>query len=384
MKKIYSPISGSTNVQKLNHFERSISSESKLINSPVDNYICLDTGLIFNQTGAREVESNFYESEYDLHSENDLSEFKYQTEKGFIGIYDTIIQFIFNNIKFKEKGNILDVGCGKGLLLKKFGEQKENWNLFGIEPSLNASLFYKKLIPEAEISNSNFENASLSCSKFDFICSNGVLEHVSEPVKFLRYIENRLEDQGYCFIGVPNFNSNPADLFTYDHLSRFTPETINKLFFDCGFSVIAKNVTSKRVPMWYLIKKTDKEMDFQVDVESERIHYNKHLEQMNHSFDSFQECIDQNRGEKIGVYGTGAVFLLSTLYRDIKFEDIVCFVDNNESIIGNKKYGVMINSPNYLKLNNINRIIVSSNPCYHEQIYKKIQELNLENPKIYL
>ena len=277
MKDIFSPISGSANVQKLSHFKKSISSESKLINSPVDNYICLDTGLIFNQTGARGVEADFYESEYDLHSENDLSEFKYQIKNGFIGIYDNIIQFIFNEINFKEKGDFLDIGCGKGLLLKKFGEKKPKWNLFGIEPSLNASLFHEKLIPQAEISNSIFENASLSSSKFDFICTNGVLEHVNEPVKFLNYMEGKLRDEGYCFIGVPNFYTNPADLFTYDHLSRFTPETINKLFSDCGFSVIAKNVSNTRVPMWYLIKKT-KKSSILVNIKAELKNYNTHLE----------------------------------------------------------------------------------------------------------
>ena len=168
MKDIFSPISGSTNVQKLSHFKKAISSESKLINAAVDNYLCLDTGLIFNQTGGRGVETDFYESEYELHSENDLSEFKYQTDKGFIGIYDNIIQFIFNELKFKEKGDFLDIGCGKGLLLKKFGEHKRKWDLFGIEPSSNASLFHEKLIPHAEISNSNFENASLLLNSFSF------------------------------------------------------------------------------------------------------------------------------------------------------------------------------------------------------------------------
>tara|TARA_B110000879_G_C11162710_1_gene509802 strand:- start:506 stop:1660 length:1155 start_codon:yes stop_codon:yes gene_type:complete len=383
MNEIFSPISGSTNIKKLSHFKKSISSESKLVNSAVDNYICLDSGLIFNQTGAREVELDFYESEYDLHSENDLSEFKYQTEKGYIGIYDKIIQFIFSNVKLEKKGDFLDIGCGKGLLLKKFGEQNENWKLFGIEPSIKASLFHEKLIPEAEISKSNFENAALSSSKFDFICSNGVLEHVSEPVKFIEYIEGKLNDEGYCFIGVPNFNSNPADLFTYDHLSRFTPGTIKKLFSDCGFEVIAKNVSNSTVPMWYLIKKSKKKSSLLINVKQELKNYNDHLDLMNNSFDSFQKCVDDNRGEEIGVYGTGTVFLLSTLYREIKFSDIVCFVDDNQSIIGNKKQGINIYSPDYLKLNNINNIIISSNPCYHDQIIRKINELNLNSPKIY-
>lgn len=383
MKNILSPISGTPNVKKLDHFEKSISSESKLINASIDNFVCLESGLIFNQSGSRNIEMDFYENEYDLHSENDFSEFKYQSNNGFIGIYDNIIQFIFSNINLKDKGDFLDIGCGKGLLIKKFSEQKTDWNLFGIEPSLNASFYHRKIVPQAEISINNFENASLSKDKFDFISANGVLEHVSQPVKFLEFIKEKLNGDGFCFIGVPNFNTNPADLFTYDHLSRFTPATIKRLFSKCGFKIIAESVTNDRVPMWYLIKKSNEISFSYVNVESEINNYKKHLNQMNKSFNSFQTCVDNSKGEKIGIYGTGSVFLLSTLFRNVKFSDVECFVDNNESIVGSSKNGVPIHSPEYLSRNKINNIIISSNPCYHDQIKRKIFELGLSNINIY-
>ena len=98
MENIISPITGSANVLKMDSFKKAMTSEQKFINEDVSNYFCQDTGLVFNQTGARGNEDWFYEEEYDLHSENDISEFKYQTDQGYIGIYENIVQFLQKNI----------------------------------------------------------------------------------------------------------------------------------------------------------------------------------------------------------------------------------------------------------------------------------------------
>ena len=63
-----------------------------------------------------------------------------------------------------------------------------------------------------------------------------------------------LKDNGYLYIGVPNFRNNPADIYTYDHLSRFTPSVIKQLFSSSGFDVAAEWVLKNRVPMWFMHK----------------------------------------------------------------------------------------------------------------------------------
>ena len=213
MENTVSPITGSTNVLKMDSFKKTITSECKFINQNVSNFLCKDTGLVFNQTGARGKEDWYYEEEYDLHSENDISEFKYQTDRGYIGIYENIVQFLQKNISKSEKGNILDVGCGKGLLLKNFSDKNKNWGLYGIEPSKNANLYHKRIIPDAKIYSSSFEDVKLPIDKFQIIVSNGVLEHVPKPLDFLSFIYNKLDKNGICFIGVPNFQNNPRYIY---------------------------------------------------------------------------------------------------------------------------------------------------------------------------
>ena len=66
-----------------------------------------------------------------------------------------------------------------------------------------------------------------------------------------------LTDNGYLYIGVPNFENNPADVFTFDHLTRFTPSSINLIFKLAGFKIVASKVLDNRVPMWFVAQKSD-------------------------------------------------------------------------------------------------------------------------------
>ena len=72
----------------------------------------------------------------------------------------------------------------------------------------------------------------------------------------MKQLADLLKDDGYLFIGVPNFETNPADLFTYDHLSCFSFQSISYIFELAGFEIIDSKVSSTRVPMWYLLRKT--------------------------------------------------------------------------------------------------------------------------------
>lgn len=375
MKKVLSPITKSENVKKLDFFRKSISSESKLVEKSISNYICLETGLIFNQLGARGEESDYYEEEYDLHSENDFSEFKYLTKNGYIGIYDNILNFIDDNlIKDKIKGKILDVGCGKGLLLRNFFERHNGWELYGIEPSRNAINFHKTILPNANIHQGGFETSPFKENDYDLVVSNGVLEHVADPLKFLAFLSKNLNDDGLCFIGVPNFCNNAVDIYTYDHLSKFTPTTIRYLFDLAELEIVDEMVFDDRVPMWFIVRKkrSCNNTSFEIDLDAELQIYNANAKANKKSMDAIEKCFKEAEDNSIVIYGTGSIFLLTTIFKEINLDYVKCFVDDNDTIIGTNKMGIPIKSPEYIRKNNINNLVISSNPCYHQQIIKKI------------
>ena len=321
--KIESPFTKTSNTLFVSKYETSILSDSRIMNDRVDNYFCLDTGLFFNASGPRTSVKGFYTDEYDLHSESTESEFKYFDNKKVVGIYDDIANFISGSVEgLVDPLKILDIGCGKGLLLSKLRKHFFNAKLFGIEPSRNSHKFFQKVLPEVTLSESTFEDSPFINKSFNLIVANGVLEHVPDPISFLNDIRNSLDDDGYLYIGVPNFENNPADVFTFDHLTRFTPSSIDLIFKLAGFKIVASKVLDKRVPMWFVAQKTDALAleEIKIDTQKEQQLIKKTVKTLKSIFKTYDSAAKNalEKGKKIALYGTGAFGLIATEHTQMR------------------------------------------------------------------
>lgn len=108
------------------------------------------------------------------------------------------------NQKSKNKiGTFLDVGCGEGKTLAKalaFG-----WEAWGVDVVDNRSREAKDesiRFKTCTLVNANFPN-----DYFDCIYCDSVLEHVLNPVEYLKEIHRILKKGGVVYIGVPNEES---------------------------------------------------------------------------------------------------------------------------------------------------------------------------------
>jgi 2-polyprenyl-3-methyl-5-hydroxy-6-metoxy-1,4-benzoquinol methylase len=108
--------------------------------------------------------------------------------------------------------NILDVGCGNGVITRQLG--KEGYKVLGIDIS-------KKAIEKANAlnmySNVQFENISAENlvateEKYDAIVCSEVLEHLTDPITLLKVLNDSLKENGKLIITVPN-GSGPRETF---------------------------------------------------------------------------------------------------------------------------------------------------------------------------
>ena len=138
-------------------------------------------------------------------------------------------------------GSILDIGSGGGVFLYTFLQQNKFWEAHGVEPTVEfAELTQRKL--NCSVCAGNYKK-SLFNTKFDLITCNQVLEHVTNPVDFLRDIFDDLNHGGYLYIEVPDavdFQelSPEHDRFLAQHLWYFSSKVLTKIFQDIGFSVV--------------------------------------------------------------------------------------------------------------------------------------------------
>src|SRR6185369_10644550 len=99
-------------------------------------------------------------------------------------------------------------------------------------------------------------------------------------------------------------------VFTFDHLTRFTPATARALFALAGLEVRAESVLSTRVPMWFLLAPTAPKPLSERErlVEDSRQWLAASRQFIEQTFAAFDRCVVDAAatGGRIAIYGLGA------------------------------------------------------------------------------
>ena len=152
--------------------------------------------------------------------------------------------------RHRDKGRLLDVGCGIGTFLHLAREQ--GWESHGIEPSKSGSTFAQE-VHKLDVQCGDLFDADFPSAHFDAITLYHVLEHISELNPFLSELRRILkpstseERAGTLVIEVPNGEGLQSRLqkadWPYvhprDHLYYFSAHSLPKLLQKHGF----RNIT---------------------------------------------------------------------------------------------------------------------------------------------
>jgi hypothetical protein len=134
-----------------------------------------------------------------------------------------------------ERGQLVDIGCGKGAFLTTFAGFRPHWDLFGHElqsrdtDSLERIPQFKRLFtgPIDDLP-AGFEAISLMHS----------LEHFTDPVGGLRTLRHKLAPEGFVLIEVPNAFVTPFDLVVADHATHFSKRHLDIAMRRAGFGAV--------------------------------------------------------------------------------------------------------------------------------------------------
>jgi 2-polyprenyl-3-methyl-5-hydroxy-6-metoxy-1,4-benzoquinol methylase len=153
---------------------------------------------------------------------------------------------------------ILDVGCGSGKLVRFL--RSRGLNACGLEAS--RVLYDHFLAREAGFYQNLVEDFGVDPPRcFDVVMAFDVLEHVAEPVSFIRQLARLLPTAGHLFVSTPDVRSVAARLFGrhwhyYDryHLSYFSRRTLEQAAANEGFQLLGFSHLGRKKSAGYLVR----------------------------------------------------------------------------------------------------------------------------------
>lgn len=192
-----------------------------------------------------------------------------------------IVSTLEEGYKDPKEVDVLDVGCGNGIISLNLGEL--GYNVHGIELSEDALEIAKG---QNKFSNVIFEKADaetlkLKGKRYDVVICSEVLEHLHHPENLLKELRFLIKDDGVLIVTVPN-GIGPREMFVtrpfikirnnngfswklvssikkklgysgttiqsaasdLDHIQFFTKKQLKKLAKDSGFDIIKLNAAN--------------------------------------------------------------------------------------------------------------------------------------------
>jgi SAM-dependent methyltransferase len=142
----------------------------------------------------------------------------------------------------KEKGRLLDVGAGFGFFLMEM--RKKGWEVVGVEISQKA-IDYARNVLGLTVHSGPLETIKFPESHFDVVSGFYIIEHLPNPMAFLKECHRILKPEGILLLRYPHTTpiKNLLHLFgisnrLYDlpaHLADFSPEVIQRCLDRVGF-----------------------------------------------------------------------------------------------------------------------------------------------------
>lgn len=197
---------------------------------------CRGCGLWFNSPRLSNAEIRaLYDKNYYYFNRTEKEEFK-----RIVDLYRRSVLMVDRLI---DERRVLEIGSAKGYLLAAL--QRLGWSVQGVELSENAARYALRRFNVPTFTGTLEEYIDTHPSAaFPLVLALDILEHVTDPRRFLKSITEVMTQNGYLIIDTPN--GSAADILTRQsnwegfnpyHIFVFSMHNLSMLLTDYGFVV---------------------------------------------------------------------------------------------------------------------------------------------------
>lgn len=237
----------------------------------------------------------------------------YQNEQANSHIFQnylvSIIQFL-ESTDFRNK-RIIEIGCGKGYFLNKLLER--GFKATGFDPAYEGD--HPQIIKD-------YFSEKYSHLQADLIILRHTLEHINNPLKFLKGIATATSSNAMIFIEVPCFDwivKHEAfwDIF-YEHCNYFTSECLRNFFKKYKHGLVFNDQYQ------YILASLD---DLQLTAQNAPRTYKNPIKGLINNINNYRHFVHRHPG--LIVWGAGAKGVTFVNIMDPDYKYISCLVDIN-------------------------------------------------------
>jgi 2-polyprenyl-3-methyl-5-hydroxy-6-metoxy-1,4-benzoquinol methylase len=168
----------------------------------------------------------------------------------------TALKFWDRLSHYCQTGKLMDVGCSYGFFLDE--ARRYGWHVMGLEPDSDQAAWARQHLGLPVVKD--MESRELEPHSFDVLTLWDVIEHIEDPHSFLKRCHALIRPGGVLLLKTPNaeglLQRGPWWLRPYlalyrqliypanpmQHLYHFTPQVIERLLQETGFSVVETDV----------------------------------------------------------------------------------------------------------------------------------------------
>jgi SAM-dependent methyltransferase len=150
---------------------------------------------------------------------------------------ESYVGAVISVIRNDSPRNILEIGGGSAWIASRLRERYSTASYVLVDPSVRDSA------AGVEVVLDYFPSSQLADRSFDLVLGFNVLEHVPDPLSFLRSIRRQLSANGRVILVYPDCERQllrgDLNVLIHEHLSYFTEESSRWLATAAGFNVLS-------------------------------------------------------------------------------------------------------------------------------------------------
>lgn len=281
-------------------------------------------------------------------------------------------------------GRIYEVGCASGINLHYF--RKAGWEVGGCEPSEFVA-GQAKDYHGIDVDVGAEQDILPGIKDVDIVMFAHVIEHLHDPVSALKRAADCLSPDGHILFEVPcsiRPELMPPGWFAFEHLSYFTPGTVQNLLSKAGLAPdeIFTTMIDEYPALTVLARPTDRPAPLSNYFENSLQFCEAYNELDRNAWSQHNETI-KRATQDVFVWGAG--IHTAQLFDEtdlLSAKNVVGVIDSDHQKWGKKQGDLDIISPDeFMKLSRQNSVIVSSKFA-EEPITKTLLDMGVERDRI--